>query len=131
MSRKKTKVKPNINPSTILRVRGMGDSNELKVYLANDVVRLSDPYVPMAQGTLKNNVKISRNGETITYPGPYAHYQYTGLVMAGKAPKHYTGKEITYHDSPMRGAKWDRRMLADRKNDLVRDVQKFIRRKGK
>lgn len=131
MSKDKIKVKIDINPGDILQEVGLGESGDTRVFLANQVARLSDPYVPMQSGTLKNQRIVAKNGKKITYPGPYAHYQYTGLVMAGRAPKHYTGEDLTYQDSPMRGSYWDQRMLSDRKDDLVQATEKHIRRKLK
>ena len=125
------KVKVDISPAAILRSRGLGDSNRARVFLANEVARLSDPYVPMQQGTLKNTREIAGDGRTATYPQPYAHYQYTGEVMAGRAPKQYTGKALTYHGAPMRGPNWDKRMLADRKGDLTQSVARFTGGKPK
>ena len=125
------KVKTNIQPAAILRARGLGDSDRARVYLANEVARFSDPYVPMQQGTLKNNRQIAGDGRTITYSQSYAHYQYTGEVMAGRAPKHYTGKSLQYHGAPMRGANWDKRMMADRKDDLTQSVAQYVGGKPK
>lgn len=120
------KVKTDIRPAAILRARGLGDSDRARVFLANEVARLSDPYVPMQQGILKNTKQIAGSGRTITYLGPYAHYQYVGEVMAGRAPKHYTGKPLTYHGAPMRGPEWDKRMMADRKDDLTQSVANYV-----
>lgn len=125
------KVKTDIRPAAILRARGLGDSDRARVFLANEVARLSDPYVPMQQGILKNTKQIAGSGRTITYLGPYAHYQYVGEVMAGRAPKHYTGKPLTYHGSPMRGPEWDKRMMADRKDDLTQSVANHVGGKPK
>ena len=125
------KVRTNIRPAAILRARGLGDSDRARVFLANEVARLSDPYVPMQQGTLKNTRQIAGDGRSITYPQPYAHYQYKGEVMAGRAPKHYTGKPLTYHGAPMRGREWDKRMLAARRDDLVQSVDGYVGAKPK
>lgn len=125
------KVKTDIRPVVILRARGLGDSARARVFLANEVARLSDPYVPMQQGILKNTKQIAGNGRMITYLGPYAHYQYVGEVMAGRAPKHYTGKPLKYHGAPMRGPEWDKRMMADRRDDLVQSVANYVGGKPK
>ena len=125
------KVRTNIRPAAILRARGLGDSDRARVFLANEVARLSDPYAPMQQGTFKYTRQIAGDGRSITYPQPYAHYQYKGEVMAGRAPKHYTGKPLTYHGAPMRGREWDKRMLADRRDDLVQSVAGYVGGKPK
>lgn len=131
ISKDKTKVKIDINPGDILQEMGLGKDGEARVFLAKEVARLSDPYVPFQSGALKNQRVVAKNGKKITYPGPYAHYQHTGLVMAGRAPKHYTGENLTYQDAPMRGPHWDKRMLADRQDDLVQATEKHIKRKLK
>lgn len=84
-----------------------------------------------------NDRKIvtAASGEVaLIYPGPYAHYQYKGEVMAGRAPKHYTGRPIQYTEgnkSPMRGKEWDKRMMADRGNEVIDDLAKFVGGKRK
>lgn len=116
------KIKTDIHPVTILRTRGLGDIDHAQLRLASTVKRLCDPYVPMRQGILKNTAQIAPDGRTITYGQPYAHYQYYSEVMAGRAPKRYTGKPIDYHSSPMRGPRWDKRMLADHKREIEADL---------
>lgn len=120
------RITTDINPSIILRTRGLGDNPAGRKHLAITVARLCDPYVPMQQGTLKGTVSIHPEGNYIKYSQPYAHYQYFGVVMGGRAPKRYTGAKITYHGAPMRGPNWDRRMLADRKRDIESDMASFL-----
>ena len=120
------KVTVDINTAKIMRERGLGGDNRAQLYLASEVKRLSDPYVPMQSGVLKNTAVIAADGSSITYVQPYAHYQYYGEVMAGRAPKQYTGKKLTYSGAPMRGAQWDKRMMADKSKELVSNLEKFI-----
>lgn len=124
------KITVDINTARILRERGLGVDNRAQVYLASEVKRLCDPYVPMQSGSLKNRAVIASDGSTITYNAPYAHYQYYGKVMAGRAPKKYTGKDLSYSGAPMRGAQWDKRMLADKSKELVSNLEKFIAKGG-
>ena len=126
--------KVNVNASSILYKRGLGDSTAARKRLASTVVRLCDPYVPMSAGAaahMKDQRQIAEDGSEILYPGPYAHYQYKGEVMAGRAPKHYTGRDIDYHGGPMRGKEWDKRMMADRGDEVVDDLAKFVGGKRK
>lgn len=125
------KLTVSISPAAILRKRGLGDSTKAKKYLAATVARLCDPYVPMSDGSgvhLKNMREINESGGDVElrYPGPYAHYQYRGEVMAGRAPKHYTGRPIQYSDAPMRGKEWDKRMMADRGDEVVDALAKYV-----
>ena len=125
------KIKVAFDAKQILASRGLGASKEVQKYLASEVVRLSDKYVPMQSGSgahMKNNVQIASDGSQIVYSAPYAHYQWYGKVMAGRAPKHYTGDDLTYNGAPMRGARWTERMMIDRKEDIEKSVEAFIAR---
>lgn len=124
----RVKINVNIDSKKILEARGLGRNNKVQKYLASEVARLSDPYVPMQQGMLKNQRQIAQDGSQLVYPAPYAHYQWYGEVMAGRAPKQYTGKKLTYNGAPMRGARWTVRMLADKKHELEKNVETFIKR---
>lgn len=140
----KVNVKVNINPVTILKVRGLGSSNAAVKVLADTVARLSDPYVPMSSGAgahMKEGYTIASDGSSITYRGPYAHFQYVGEVMVGVKtgspyaksgePKRGTGRALSYHGAPMRGKEWDKRMMADRGDDVTKAMADFVGGKPK
>lgn len=121
--------KVNVNPPSILSKRGLGGSAAARKRLASTVARLCDPYVPMSAGAaahMKDQKQIAEDGSEILYHGPYAHYQYKGEIMAGQAPKHYTGRDIDYNGGPMRGKEWDKRMMADRGDEVIDDLAKFV-----
>lgn len=123
------KITVNVNTSAILNRRGLGSSTRARKYLATSVARFCDPYVPMSAGSgahMKNARHIAEDGSSVIYPGPYAHYQYVGLVMEGRAPKHYTNRPLNYHGGPMRGKEWDKRMMADHKDDVVKDLAAYV-----
>lgn len=138
------KIKTDIQPATILRARGLGDSDEARIFLAQEVANLCDPYVPMAPGSgahMKEQYDIAPDGSAITYHGPYAHFQYVGEVMVGAhtgspwaksgEPKVYAGRELDYSGGPMRGKEWDKRMLADRKGEIEDALAKKVGGKPK
>ena len=120
------KITVDINTAQILKSRGLGGDFRAQKFLASDVKKLSAPYVPMDTGLLQNEAVVASDGSTLTYTQPYAHYQYYGKVMAGSAPKEYTGADLTYHGGPMRGPQWEKRMLADKSDDLVKNLKAYI-----
>lgn len=122
------RVKVNINVNKILSSRGLGSSKEVQKHLASEIVRLSDPYIPMQQGDLKNRRTIAADGSEIVYTQPYAHYQWYGKVMAGRPPKQYTGDDLTYSGGSPRGPRWAERMLADKKKEIENNIEVFIKR---
>lgn len=125
----KVSVTSRINAAEILRKRGLGSSHEAAKFLAGEVRRLCEPYVPMDSGTLKDTAQIvdDADGVAVVYNQPYAHYQYHGEVMAGRAPKSYTGKPIDYHGAPQRGKAWDKRMMSDRGKEVEKSLEAYIR----
>jgi hypothetical protein len=138
------KIKPNIRPATIMKARGLGESKAAAKLLAETVARLSDPYVPMSAGSgahMKEGYTIASDGSEIVYRAPYAHFQYVGEVMVGVKsgspwaksgePKKGTGKAISYHGAPMRGKEWDKRMMADRGDEVTKAVADFVGGKAK
>lgn len=125
------KIKVDIKTAAIMKGRGLGGDNRAQIFLASEVKRLSDPYVPMQQGLLKNTAVVASDGSTLTYVQPYAHYQYYGQAMAGRAPKHYTGKALSYSGGGLRGPQWDKRMIIDRGDDLTQAVAQYVGGKAK
>ena len=124
------KITVNIDTKKILAARGLGSSDKVRKYLASEVYRLSDPYTPMQEKKLIEQAHISSDGSQLVYTQPYAHYQYYGKVMAGRAPKQYTGDDLTYHGAPTRGARWTERMLADKRNEIIKNVDAYIKSLG-
>lgn len=135
----KTKIETHIDPKAILAERGLGESDVARMLIAENVARLSDPYVPMSAGSgvhMKSQYTIALDGSTITYYGPYAHYQYVGELMVGAKtgspyaksgePKIGTGRALSYHGAPMRGKEWDKRMMADRGDEVTKAVAKYV-----
>lgn len=58
------------------------DKTMLEIY--NLFGKLIEPWVPMDNGILAHGYEITPN--YIRYPGPYAHYQYMGIVYGPNIP---------------------------------------------
>ena len=121
------KVNLNIKSVTqILATRNMQKGGKADLFLATEIHRLSDPYTPLDNSILKENVTIEPN--KITYDSPYAQYQWYGRVMAGN-PRKAIAKALKYNGS-LRGAHWTTRMMIDRKQDVIKAVNNFVGGKG-
>lgn len=129
----RTQVKVNIDCKKILQSRGLGSDKRAAEYLANLVAQKCDKRVPMQSGELKGQRKIVDDGDGvgIQYTQPYAHYQYYGRVMAGRAPKHYTIKKLTYNQPAMRGSKWDKRTMQAEGDAIVSAFAQYVGGKPK
>ena len=125
------RIEVNVNTANILNRLGLGSDKDAQKHLAETVERLCRPYVPMSAGSAAHMVNQAQvTADSIIYPGSYAHYQYYGEAMAGRAPKRYTGKALNYHGAPMRGKQWDKRMMADRGTQVEADLKEYFRRRG-
>ena len=133
-------IKVNLNsPNKIIKDHGLDNDGKVTGFLRDTVYRLYEPYVPRDNGMLYRRVTYP-NKHTIRHEGPYAHYQYKGKVMVGPSgsawarkgeKKHYTGTSIKYQGAPKKGPEWDKRMMNDRRNEVCKDVENFIKNGGK
>ena len=139
------KVTVNIDPTAILKSKQLGKGQKVQQFFANEVKRVSDNYVPMKDGALKNNVSIDTDGSGITYHSPYARYHWYGKKMVDPeygvgafysedygywsrpgVKKQLTDIDLNYTGAPMRGPKWALRAFADNKEALETAIEKYI-----
>lgn len=117
--------------------------NPMKEYANMQLARYCEPYVPMRNGMLLSGVQVTP--EAVTYPGPYAHYQYEGVVYDPNYPivengaivgfysppgmaKNKTDRLLDYSKDihPLATSKWDKAAMAVRKQDLAEDIRDYI-----
>ena len=110
----------------MLKNRGLDEHGRANIFLLSEIKRLSDPYVPMDTGTLKNQAKIITSRGQLIYGQIYARYQWGGKVMVGRPPKRVTNTPLKYGNGTRRGKEWCSRMLADKKTELVKSVARYI-----
>lgn len=66
-----------LNPTAqILANRGLQTGGRVQTYIDNEVVRLSDRYVPMRSGTLKKAIGTVYGSGEVKYNTPYANRNY-------------------------------------------------------
>lgn len=124
------KVKHTFDPGVCIKALRLEEKGRLTKICAEEILRLSDPYVPFAEGSLKNSGHIE-NGCDVVYTTPYAHYMWEGIVYQDPklhcagfltengwrsrkgVTKEPTTRSLTYGNGSLRGAKWTDRMLQD------------------
>lgn len=103
-------------------------ASRAEVWLANEVLKDTDRYVPMLAGSLSQRSHVE--GNMIVYPGPYARYLYFGKVMAGppEGPKHATDKDLVYTKQahPDAQSHWFEASKAQNLDKWLRGVKKQI-----
>jgi len=121
-----------------IKVDGLSESdhkiaalaNKQEVWLANEVLKDTDPYVPALTGSL--SIRSHVEGNMVVYPGPYARYLYYGKVMAGPkyGPKYATDKNLVYTKSvhPQAQSHWFEASKAQNLKKWLRGVEKIGKR---
>ena len=132
-------VKVKMNPvNKIIKDHGLDKDGRVVRHLRDTADRLMMPYIPGGAGGQLAKWKTYPSNHEIKYTSPYAHYQYTGKAMVAEngsawakkgQKKHYSGKKLKYHTSGT-GPKWNELMMQRRKNDLVKDVENYIKSGG-
>ena len=88
---------------------GMQEKGNTRLFLANTCFRRMQKYVPFDTGALSTTVTVEPG--SVTYEQPYAHKQYT--TNKGKG---------------IRGKYWDRKMVANEKNQLAKEVENYAKK---
>lgn len=122
----------------ISKKHGLDENGNVTEFFRDRVDAYSDPYIPFSNGSgihLKD-FKTYPDKSTIQYMAPYAHYHFVGKKAIGPSRPAGIKREISdidmkYQGAPKRGANWAERMMNDRKQDIIKDVQKFIDNGGR
>ena len=141
--------KLNIDFSDIKGKLGLGEGGPVQTYIDQRVITLMDDYTPDRNGVLKESIRINSviGSGKLTQATPYARYQYYGEIYGPNHPikkggvivgwysdkkKYPTGRMMTYSTakSPLAGSHWFERMKADKKDQLLREVQALVDRGG-
>lgn len=107
-----------LKPTSTIKARlGIEPNGRVQKFFTNTCYKHMDKYVPKDEGNLRTNVDVESN--SITYESPYARYQYYGMRDDGThVVKNYT--------TPGTGPYWDKRMWSAEKQDVIKEVQKYI-----
>lgn len=96
--------------------------NKKQKYIDSEILRLSDPYVPMQTGMLKKSGisgTVIGSGK-VEYIAPYAKPQYYTNSGRGKEGMNNTGGT-----KGLRGKFWFERMKADHKKEILEGLKKI------
>ena len=107
-----------LKPTSTIKARlGIEPNGRVQKFFTNTCYKHMDKYVPKDEGNLRTIVDVESN--SITYEQPYARYQYYGMRDDGThVVKNYT--------TPGTGPYWDKRMWSAEKQDVIKEVQKYI-----
>ncbi|MEI3577921.1 MAG: minor capsid protein [Acutalibacteraceae bacterium] len=117
------KVTVKLNPtSKVLGTRGLDDGGRVQKALDSEVLRRSDPYVPMRTGALKKSGIIGTKigSGLVQYVAPYAKKQYYNNAGRGRQGM---AKKNAHNYKCLRGKLWFERMKTDHLNDILKTVK--------
>lgn len=107
-----------------------------------------EPWVPFREGVLAQSVEVT--AEHVRYPGPYAHYVYTGEIYGPNIPimqdgvvvgwfsppgqkKEPTGRAMTYNTElhPLASKEWDKAAMEVKLDEFQRGVKEILERRAR
>lgn len=91
------------------------DRTKAKLFLGNELMRATDPFVPFRDGYLKNSAYLSVMGDYIKYNTPYAR-------------RLYYGDGFNFKGTPIRGSRWVDRSWSVNGDSILNAVEKYIAR---
>lgn len=117
----------------------------LKYFANTQLAKYCEPFVPASQNLMLASKNVQITPEFVRYPGPYAHYQWAGVVYSpnipifegdalvgffsppGK-PKTKTDRKLKYSRDthPLAQAHWEEAAMARHKEDLENDIRMYI-----
>lgn len=132
------------NLGDCINTLGLDERGRVQQFVVNEVLRLSEPYVPLAADNLKGSGH-PEDGTDIVWNMPYAHYMWEGIVYedpqlhcAGfktengwrsrkNVEKVPTERKLEYGNGDLRGDHWVERMLQD---GGLEEIEKGARREA-
>lgn len=104
--------------SEIIANLGLDVNGRVQRFFQETCYKHMDKYVPKGDtGMLRTKVDLS-DPTKIVYEMPYAHAQYVG----------YTKGPVKNYTTPGTGPYWDKRMVSAEIDNVIREVQDYIRR---
>lgn len=106
---------------------------EAQQWLGDRVLECCKPYMPHLTGGLEQRSYVDNGGMQVIFPGPYARFQYGGLVMvdpitgspwATNTPKVLTDRPLQY-SSPTAVDHWFDAMWADNGEVILSGVKQI------
>lgn len=123
-----------MNPTSVIKANlGINPGGKVQKFFTNTCALHMDKYVPMDEGILANTVvsggSVTGNVKTnsIHYEQPYARYVYYGQRQDGT----HVIKNYSKDKHPLAGSYWDRKMVSAEFEDVIEEVQNFLKRGGK
>ena len=117
---------------------GLEEQGKVQQFLGKTVADNLKKYVSFRSGTQEMSTRSIKGGTQVEIGVPYARFQAGGKVMVGirsRSPwarrgerKVVINKNLTYHNSSLRGAHPFERMKADKRESILNQTANYARR---
>ncbi len=144
-----TTVKIDLNDiDDIIIDHGLAPGGDVQKFVTNEILRISQPYMPFKSGILSGTAYIEPDATSINYVTPYARYLWYGKLMVDpitkkgaffspmygfwsrpKVQKELTDIDLKFQGSPTRGPRWVERAYIDNKDSILSSIEKYINRR--
>lgn len=135
-------IQAHINTRRITQQLEALRDDDIMYQIHNEFARMCIPYVPMRSGMLANSVLSNVTKDGVTWPGPYAHYQYMGelyLAPNGSAwakkdeEKYPSGIPLNYstEEHSLASKEWDKAMMRDAGDVFLNNVKNILMKRFK
>ena len=112
-----------MQPTSVIKAHlGLEPNGRVQKFFTNTCYKRMDKYVPKDKGDLRTIVDIQPS--YIIYEMPYARYQYYGVREDGT-------HKVQNYTTPGTGTYWDKRMVSAEMQDVIKEVQDYVKRGGK
>lgn len=112
--------KVHVNFDGMKSIRNVIDIDKTRAFLASEIAKTTDPYVPFREGYLKNSVQVDLDGRYIRY-GNFGQSQ-------AYARKLWYGDGYNFNGAPIRGSRWVTRAWAVNREAVLKTVQTSVDR---
>lgn len=100
--------------------RGLETGGRVQQFIDSEVLRLTDPYVPMDLAAGASGGTLKRSGTQHTKIGSGK-----AIYRTPYARRLYYNPQYNFQGAPMRGGQWFSRMKGDHKDNILRGAAKL------
>lgn len=108
-------VRTKINFRGVMKKFSKPNMIKLQQFTANEIVTVTDPFVPFSEGYLKNSATIATDGSWFKYNMPYAR-------------RLYYNPQFNFKGAPQRGGEWVKRSMAINQTAIEKAMTEYMER---
>ena len=128
-----------MKPTGVIKARlGINPGGDVQRFFTHTCRMKMEEFVPYGISAYHLRENVEEGKDYVKYKSPYAHYMYMGILYVDPETKSSwarkdvtkvpTNRQLTYH-TPGTGAYWDKRMVSAKMDEVLQEVEDYIRRR--